>query len=389
MAAAARRGVLGPPGAAVALGAAGPMHYRCECWMKTGEDPESEPAEAPRMSVSRPIGNSRRRSMANLLRMGHCAPTVMQTLRDASEGEGEWLVKLTAGLPGGIGNTGNECGALTAPLILLGLRSARDPACEGLPVLAHRGHDLAQRFERRNGTLLCREIFGHARVPIRCVGVIRRSPDLFAETLSTGGAAAIRGERREAYCRLYDHCAEHGFHCAHAVFHRLGHVLSVEQALLDGTSAFIGGTLFLGMTCSAFAAGVMALGVTLGEIEHSRARVLRMIGVMAAGGDASAEHLNAFNRVMNLGHRLSQWFSAAFGSTQCRALTGCDFSTVAGARRWIEGGGAARCGLIAERVAAQVEGMVAEARGTPRAEIARAGSAAGIAGPGLAAEKEV
>jgi hypothetical protein len=48
----------------------------------------------------------RRRSMSNLLRMGHCAPTVMQTLLDASDSEAEWLVKLTAGLPGGIGNTG-------------------------------------------------------------------------------------------------------------------------------------------------------------------------------------------------------------------------------------------------------------------------------------------
>ena len=31
----------------------------------------------------------RRRSVSNLLRMGHCAPTVMQTLLDASETEAE------------------------------------------------------------------------------------------------------------------------------------------------------------------------------------------------------------------------------------------------------------------------------------------------------------
>jgi hypothetical protein len=38
----------------------------------------------------------------------------MQTLLDASETEAEWLVTLTAGLPGGVGNTGAECGGVTA-----------------------------------------------------------------------------------------------------------------------------------------------------------------------------------------------------------------------------------------------------------------------------------
>jgi hypothetical protein len=37
-----------------------------------------------------------------------------------SETDAQWLVKLTAGLPGGIGNTGGECGGVTAPLVLLG-----------------------------------------------------------------------------------------------------------------------------------------------------------------------------------------------------------------------------------------------------------------------------
>jgi hypothetical protein len=40
--------------------------------------------------------------------MGHCAPTVMQTVLDASASEVTWPVRLTAGLPGGIGNTGGE-----------------------------------------------------------------------------------------------------------------------------------------------------------------------------------------------------------------------------------------------------------------------------------------
>jgi len=63
----------------------------------------------------------RRRGLNNLLKMGHCAPTVMQTLLDLGNTKEEWLVRMTAGLPGGIGNTGFECGGITSPLIQLGL----------------------------------------------------------------------------------------------------------------------------------------------------------------------------------------------------------------------------------------------------------------------------
>ncbi len=63
----------------------------------------------------------RRRGLSNLLKMGHCAPAVMQTLLDLGNTKEEWLVRMTAGLPGGIGNTGFECGGITSPLIQLGL----------------------------------------------------------------------------------------------------------------------------------------------------------------------------------------------------------------------------------------------------------------------------
>ena len=40
-----------------------------------------------------------------------------------------------AALPGGIGDIGSECGGITAPLVYLGLRHARDPAEDGVPVV--------------------------------------------------------------------------------------------------------------------------------------------------------------------------------------------------------------------------------------------------------------
>src|SRR5512135_3256446 len=91
-------------------------------------------------------GELRKRSLNNLLRMGHCAPTVMQTMLDASDTEADWLVLLMAGMPGGIGNSRGECGGLTAPLVLMGLRHRSDETANGLPVVVDEGHDLLQRF---------------------------------------------------------------------------------------------------------------------------------------------------------------------------------------------------------------------------------------------------
>jgi hypothetical protein len=282
----------------------------------------------------------------------------MQTMLDVSATNADWLVKLTAGLPGGIGNTGGECGGVTAPLVLLGLRHGRDLNDRGLPAIVYKGHDLLCRFAACEGTTSCREIRGHARVPIRCISVVRQAPVLCAQTSCSDCTGSVSGERLEAYSRLYAHWKEQEFHCAHAVLHRLERTISVGDELRAGSSAFMGGTVFTGMTCSALTAGVMALGLALGEIENSRLRVLRMIGTMAIGGDAFADELNAFSKTMNLGHHLAQWFAAEFGSTQCRAITRCDFSTTDGVRRYVETGGTARCVSLAERVAHKVQGMI-------------------------------
>jgi C_GCAxxG_C_C family probable redox protein len=125
----------------------------------------------------------RNRGLANLLRMGHCAPSIMQAMLDVSETDAQWLVRLTAGLPGGIGNTGAECGGLTAPIVFLGLSHGQETAVQDLPVVIHKGHDLLRRFLGCQGTTACREIRGQARVPLRCIGVVRRAPVLCAESI--------------------------------------------------------------------------------------------------------------------------------------------------------------------------------------------------------------
>ena len=102
----------------------------------------------------------------------------------------------------------------------------------------------------------------------------------------------------------------------------------------------------------------MAVGLKLGEIEDSHLRVMRMLTIMIFGGNAFADHLNKFNRMMNIGHRMAKWFKAEFGSTLCREVTQCDFSSKKSVQGFIEKGSVATCRTIAEKVARQAERII-------------------------------
>jgi len=163
---------------------------------------------------------------------------------------------------------------------------------------------------------------------------------------------------REAYTRLYSHMCENNFQCAQAVLIHLGYRPEKDKELFDATSAFIGGTLFMGKTCSAFTAGVMTIGLREGEIENSPMRVIRLLAIMTVGGYAFDEKINKFNRSMNRGYKLSKWFTKEFGSNQCQAITQCDFSDTLGVSNYIEGGYITRCRNITENVAEKVQQML-------------------------------
>jgi C_GCAxxG_C_C family probable redox protein len=300
----------------------------------------------------------RRRGFSNLLKMGHCAPAVMQTLQDLGNTKEEWLVRMTAGLPGGIGNTGFECGGITSPLIQFGMEHGLNAKNDGLPNVIYAGHDYIHRFQKCNNSLMCKEILGDRRVPLPCIKVVRHAPELYRQTNCIDDTGAIPPEAREAYRLLYSHMSSNCFHCSHAVLKHMVDTIPVTQELLDGTSGFIGGTAFKGFTCSAFAAGLMAVGLKLGEIENSHFRVVRMLSIMIAGGNAFADHLNKFNRLMNIGHRMSKWFTKEFGSTLCREITQCDFSASGDVQRYIGNGSVNTCKIIAEMVARQSKKII-------------------------------
>jgi C_GCAxxG_C_C family probable redox protein len=281
----------------------------------------------------------------------------MQTVLEITHTEQEWLVKLMAGMPGGIGNTGFECGGITSPLVILGLRNGLREMHDGLPQIFDLGHKYYQRFSDENAASFCKTI-QNPRFPVRCIHAVRHSPEILAETIENDKRSAIPVEQREAYSHLYDHLKQNNFHCAHTVFQHLGNTVPVNQELLDATSAFMAGTLFKGLTCSAFTAGVMAIGLKIGEIENSYLRVTRMLALMIGGGNAFTDDVNKFNRALNTAHRLSKWFRKEFGSTQCQAITQCDFSCKVGVRKYIDNDGLTRCRGIAKMVAEQVQNIL-------------------------------
>jgi hypothetical protein len=149
------------------------------------------------------------------------------------------------------------------------------------------------------------------------------------------------------------------------VFDHLQYKNVEHSELFDAVSAFIGGTLFMGMTCSAFAAGVMAVGLRSGEIENSPSRVIQMLFRMTFGGNAFDENINKFNRPMNTGYRMSKWFRQEFGSTQCREITGCNFSTRAGVSKYMESDRVTRCREIAKKVAESVQHIFTDLESIP------------------------
>jgi hypothetical protein len=282
----------------------------------------------------------------------------MQTLLDLGNTKEEWLVRMTAGLPGGIGNTGYECGGITAPLIQLGLKHGLSAKHDGLPTVIYAGHDYLEQFRKCNNSLLCQYILGDRRIPLPCIKVARHAPELYRQTDCKDNTEAISGETGEAYHLLYSYMSTNGFHCAHAVLNHLGDTIPVTRELLDGTSGFIGGTVFKGLTCSAFTAGLMAVGLKLGEIEDSYLRVFRMLATMIAGGNALADHMNKFNRLLNIGHRMSKWFTKEFGSTLCSEITQCDFSSLGDVHRYIEKDSVTTCKSISEKVAKQAKMII-------------------------------
>jgi C_GCAxxG_C_C family probable redox protein len=292
-----------------------------------------------------------KRSLKNALQMGHCAPTIMQTLLESAHAEDPQLIKLVAGLPGGIGNQGAECGGVTATVLYLGLVTSGDSS-ERMTTLLDVGRSYVERFEKMHGSLDCREI-NMGMKP--CLKAICSSAKLLLDTAASPHPAPSAAS---ASCRRsFDLLAGQGFHCANQVLGELPEVVGPDDRVFRAVSGLVGGTLMLGRTCSALTAGVLALGLRLGEIERSRPRVLMMMAKMMSGGDAMRDDVNGFNKAIHAGERLAGWFRATQGSIRCRELLGFDSASASPADWLAQIPG---CRKRATAVAGQVRRMLGD-----------------------------
>jgi len=92
----------------------------------------------------------------------NCSPPVLLAFADAFDLPPGLALRLAAPFGGGIGRTGETCGAVTGALMVLGLRHASTVASdqEAKDRQYQLARDLLAQFKRRHGSTLCRELLG-------------------------------------------------------------------------------------------------------------------------------------------------------------------------------------------------------------------------------------
>ena len=212
------------------------------------------------------------RTLNNFLRMGHCAPSVMQTLLEINDIPNSSLVKYSGAMSGGIAGPGMECGALTAPLMFLGVqKDVMTGSSEKLDIIT-RAQSYINEFTTFNGSCICGNI-RRGNMPA-CKKSVCNFHKLFLKAVTD--PAPLSAEPEEAYALLLKAFDNNNFHCSHHVLNNLDSNYQITKELLNSSWVFIGGIALLNRTCGALAAGVMALSSRTAKIENSYSRVARM-----------------------------------------------------------------------------------------------------------------
>ena len=231
----------------------------------------------------------------------------MQTILDVSSTQKEWLVKLRLACRGVSAIPDLNAGQSPHPWCCWAYTDGLREVDRGLPVIFDKGTRSAALSLICHKTLQCREIRGRTafRGTVSARSCARRSS--FVTLWTATGGTPFRQSKGQAmpectrtWLRMTSIAPRPGLHPSWLRPYR-------DTELFDATRLH-GRTLFMGKTCSAFTAGVMAIGLRAGEIENSRLRVIRLLAIMTAGGDAFDESINKFNRSMNRGYQLSKWF---------------------------------------------------------------------------------
>jgi len=297
------------------------------------------------------------RTINNVHRMGHCAPSIMQTLLDINDVQNTNMVKYSGAMAGGIAGSNMECGALTAPLMFMGFQNNNLTGISEKLDIINKAQSFVNEFIAFNGSSICSRI--RQGDMSECKRAMYNFHKPFIKAVSTPDR--LSDEAKESYSLLLKTFDDNKFHCAHGVLNNLNSNFLITKELLDSSWLFIGGIALLNRTCGALAAGVMALSSVTAKIENSYSRVARMNRLLRhENNEAMNGEINNFNRSINCSEELGIWFRNEFGFTTCHDMWGFNFSKIKDAESFIAGHCMNHCDYLAKKVAQKVNMMISQ-----------------------------
>ena len=117
----------------------------------------------------------------------NCAQIVLCSYAEELGIDEETLFRISEGFGAGMGGMMQTCGAVTAMLMALGLANSSGDlqACDTKPQTMKKVRELAAEFEKKNGSIVCRELKGidTGKVLRSCDGCIEDGIRILGEYL--------------------------------------------------------------------------------------------------------------------------------------------------------------------------------------------------------------
>ena len=117
----------------------------------------------------------------------NCAQIVLCSYAEELGNDEETLFRISEGFGAGMGGMMQTCGAVTAMFMALGLANSSGDlqACDTKPQTMKKVRELAAEFEKKNGSIVCRELKGidTGKVLRSCDGCIEDGIRILGEYL--------------------------------------------------------------------------------------------------------------------------------------------------------------------------------------------------------------
>jgi len=302
------------------------------------------------------LQSTRAKALLNYYSIGHCAPSVMQTLLEINDINSPDLVQFAGAMAGGIAGPAMECGAFTAPMMFLGHMKRIPSGINEKLMVIRQGQSFYTQFNQSNGSTIC-SIIRSRKNEDGCRKAVYGSFNELRHGIEH--PLTLSSETEESYSLIINTFENAGFHCSHNVLNRLKNHVSLKTGLYEVSWPFIGGVTMLNRTCCSLAAGVMVLSSFLAKKENSFIRVAKMNRMLKENDNTAMNNeINGFNKSINSGRELGIWFRKEFGSTSCFDICGYNFSKYQDAKKYISEGCMSKCDHITEKVAEKVATMI-------------------------------